>query len=77
MAASLPECTLRRCVDETVSETGGTLIWCQCTLMPIRLLQPDGSVYPAGLLNPCAAWIASALDVGITTFTKGIQGALV
>ncbi len=77
MVSSSPECMLMRCVDEIVSETGGTLICCQCTPMPIRLLQLYASVYPAWPLNPCAAWIASALDVRMTTFTEGIQGALV
>ncbi len=77
MAASLPECTLRRCVDEIVSETGRTLICWQCTPMPIRLLQPDASVYLTRLLNHYTAWIAFALDVGMTTFTEGFQGALV
>ncbi len=76
MAASSPECTLRRFVDEIVSETDGASIYCQCTPMPIGLLRPDASVYPAGLLNSYAAQIASALETGITTFTGDIQGAL-
>ena len=72
MATCLPKYILRHCIDKIVGEIDKILIWCQYTSMPIRLLWPDALVYSAGPLNSYAVWIAFVLEVGMTTFIKGI-----
>lgn len=76
MTASLSEYTLRCFVDEIISETSGASIYCECTLILIKLLQFDASVYFLEPLNSYAAQIAFALETKIITSTRDIHSAL-